>query len=623
LSVVAGPRRGFDYDAFEARLETLWFQRKAVVTERRDSDASQQTRQIRSFCTEEGVGRLEPLASALLVEADRFRHQGDYGRALDALDLADALDPDRAQTHWGRARVLWESRRSRLAAVSHAASAFGAALVGSVHDLTLIQPLPLIVVATMALGFVVLAVAMVLRYQAPLRHEIEEWLAHSVHERVARAGGLAVLLLPLVLSLGAVWLLVYWLVVTFRFMGRAERVMTLAALSTLALLAPAHRFAASLYATATDPVVRTTLAAADGAYAPDAIVKLRGLVDAHPDDPVYRFLIAGLYKNGRYFEEAFEEYKQALTLDPRMVSAHINVGNIFYTTGQYAEAIANYHRALDADPQSLLALFNLHLAQSEAFRFREAEDSLARARAIDPSELARLFSVGHEGSERASVVDARVQVASVWRTALDGRIGRSDEPAAPRATLAASLTGETSVGAFVALAACLLALWPAFRASGRRCTRCGRPFCAACKTGRDSPDLCSQCVHLVVGGDGLSRETKRRKTHEIERFARRRRWVPRIVSWLVPGGGELLTGRVVRGIALASVWLGAWIVFRPALLAPLERLLRFDTGLHDALPRPVPLPFAVDPPAVLAAGALVLIWIAANVRVIRTREARG
>ena len=34
-------------------------------------------------------------------------------------------------------------------------------------------------------------------------------------------------------------------------------------------------------------------------------MKLRELVGAHPDDPMYRFLLAGLYKNGRYFEEAF------------------------------------------------------------------------------------------------------------------------------------------------------------------------------------------------------------------------------------------------------------------------------------------------------------------------------
>jgi len=594
------------------------------VTEGRASDAAQQGRQIRSFCAEEGVGRLEPLAAALLVEADRYHRQGDYGRALDALELAESFDPDRPQTHWATAKILWESRRSRLGAAKHAAAALRAELVRSTHDLTIVQPVPLVLVVALALGFAVFALAMVLRYQVPLRHEIEEWLQHVAHERVARAGGLAVLFLPLLLWIGAGWLLVYWLVVSFRYMGRAERIVTLAVLSALALLAPAHRFAASVYGATTDLVVRTTLAAADGSYAPDRIVKLRGLVDAHPDNPVYRFLIAGLYKNGRYFEEAFEEYKHALLLDPRLVPGHINVGNIFYTTGQYGEAIANYHRALDVEPQSLLALFNLHLAQSESFRFQEAEDTLARARALDPSELARLFSEGREGAERATVVDARIEIASLWHAAVDGGLGASPGSAgAGRSTLrTAGLSTPTSLGALAAFGACLLALWTALHhPPGRRCARCGRPFCAACKSGRDNPDFCSQCVHLFVLCDGLAPETKSLKLFEIERFAARGRWTRRVASWLLPGAGHLLGGRPTRGLLLATVWLTACVVFRPALLAPLERMLRFDTGVNGIVTRAVPLPFAVDVLAVVALGVLVLTWLAANVGRARTREA--
>jgi len=622
--VVGGPRRGFDYDAFEARLESLWFQRRALVTEGREVDAAQQGRQIRSFCAEEGVGRLEPLAAALLVEADRYHRQGDYARALGALELAEAFDPDRPQTHWATARILWESRRSRLGAATRAAAALRAALVRSVHDLTIVQPLPVLLVVALALGCAIFALAMMLRYQIPLRHEIEEWLQHAAHERLARAGGLAVLFLPLLIWIGAGWLLVYWLVVTFRYMARSERIVTLAVLSTLALLDPAHRFAAAIYGATTDPVVRTTLAAADGSYAPDRIVKLRGLIDAHPDDPVYRFLIAGLYKNGRYFEEAFEEYKHALLLAPRLVPAHINIGNIFYTTGQYGEAIANYHRALDVEPESLLALFNLHLAQSEAFRFQEAETSLTRARAIDPSELARLFTAGREGAERASVVDARIEGASLWHAAVDpglrsaGSAPRRD----PRALLAAGLVTPTALGAFGAVGACLLALWTALRQTpGRRCSRCGQPFCATCCNSRDNPDLCSQCMHLFVLGDGLAPETKSVKLFQIERYRMRIRWTRRVASWLLPGAGQLLGGRPARGLLFATVWLTAWVVVRPTLLAPLERALRFDTGLSGILARALPSPFAVDVLALLALGVLVATWLAANLGRTRAREA--
>jgi len=65
---VAGPRRGFDYHAFEARLESLWFQRKTLLADGRRQDAAEQSQLMRSFCAEEGVRRVEGLASALLSE---------------------------------------------------------------------------------------------------------------------------------------------------------------------------------------------------------------------------------------------------------------------------------------------------------------------------------------------------------------------------------------------------------------------------------------------------------------------------------------------------------------------------------------------------------------------------
>jgi len=110
-------RRGFDYEAFDARLEGLWFQRKALVSEGRDEDAERQSQLIRSFCSEEGVRRLEGPAGALLAEADRNFDEGNYDRAKAALDLADSLDPERPAVHSTRAAILWKERAGVVPAV--------------------------------------------------------------------------------------------------------------------------------------------------------------------------------------------------------------------------------------------------------------------------------------------------------------------------------------------------------------------------------------------------------------------------------------------------------------------------------------------------------------------------
>ncbi len=347
----AGPaRRGFDYESFEARLDSLWFQRKALLADGREADAAEQSELIRAFCREEGVRRVEDMAGALLAEADRFLEQGRYQRALDSLALAESVDPGRPQIHMARARIFWSAPGRTLAAAGELLSAVTSAFVRSIRDLSLANRLALLAVPAVSALLLVFSLLMVLRYQIPLRHEIEEWVVQRADERLAGPAGWAVLVLPFLLWFATGWAALFWVVTTFRFMRRPERLAAVALLVAGVLALPAYRVSVTVYGMTADPVVRTTLSAAKGEYDPDRILKLRNLVQAHPEDAQYRFLLAGLYKNGRFFEEAFAEYKEALSLDPTLEQAHINVGNIFYTTGQFAEAIANYTRALEVDP---------------------------------------------------------------------------------------------------------------------------------------------------------------------------------------------------------------------------------------------------------------------------------
>ncbi len=360
--------------------------------------------------------------------------------------------------------------------------------------------------------------------------------------------------------------------------------------------------------------MRATLDAAGGEYDPDRVIKLRQLVDAHPEDPTYRFLLAGLYKNGRYFEEAFDEYKRAIELDQGLEQAHINIGNIFYMTGQYGEAVANYRRASDVNPRAILAHFNAHLAQSEAFRFQEAEESLRRAREIDPKRVTDLLSSASGSETRANVEDATIETASIWDAAIRGRRPRAaseagDEPPG----MFAQLLNPVSGVALLALLACLI-----LQAIGRGhdaarcCIRCGRPFCHYCKSNREGHEYCSQCLHLYVLGDGLAPGAKNHKLYEVSRHEQRARRTRRLSSLVLPGSGHFLRDRTWFGAILLFLWLAAMVAWQPSLMVPLEGGLGVDLRLDQLRAAAVPATRAVDPLALLAALMLPGIWLAGN-----------
>lgn len=621
----AEPRRGFDYESFVARLESLWFQRKTLLADGREGDAAQQSQLIRAFCAEEGIRRLDHLAGALVSEADRYQKEGSYDAALESLELASAFDPGRPQVHFARAAVIWKSGRHRFSAAGELLTGLKSGLLRSVQDLSLFNRLALVLVVALVGSVVVFSILMAIRYNIPFRHEIEERVVQSADDRLARSAGWAALFLPMLLWVGTGWIALYWILITFRFMRRGEKLAAVALLIATVLAVPAYRISVTVYGMTADPVVRTTLASADGEYAPDRILKLRQLVQAYPEDPVYHFLLAGLYKNGRYFEEAFAEYKLALDLDPALEEAHVNVGNIFHTTGQYPEALAYYRKALEVNSRSMLALFNMHLAQSESFRFKEAEQALDEARAIDSQQLAEMLTAANTKGDGPAVLDASLQMGSVWQAALGGGEPQQILVSKERDGLPwlfRQFVNPVSVIGVLTLIGCglLLVITRADEAA-RRCIRCGRPFCHFCKSGREGHEYCSQCLHLFVLGDGLAPETKTRKIYEVEQHERRSRNGRRLLSAVLPGSAQLLRGRAGWGVFLLVAWFGGLIAWQPGVLRPVDRLAGLDLRLDLLGPESIPAIYDPNPFTLVAFPALLAVWLAGNLWRWKGREA--
>lgn len=612
----SGERRGFDDQAFGARIESLWFQRKAYLADGRTEEALRQAESIRRFTAEEGVRRLEAPAGALVLEAERALRDGNHGRALEALHLAEGLDPGRSQIRLLRASALWASGSGAIAALAETARALRSSVSTFVTDPARLQPFALVLFVAFLVTGAIFSLLMAIRHQRPLRHDVEEWMSARGRGEYAIPAGWAVLLLPLWTWVAVGWVFFYWIVATFRYMRRSERWISLLLLSAVACSTPLYRAGVGLFAKTADPRIRTILAAANGEYDPELIVRLREMVDAHPTDVTYRFLLGGLYKDGRFFEEAFEEYKRVLALEPSKWQAYVNIGNLYLQIGQYGEAIAQYRKALDVHPGAVIALMNTYHAQTESFRLNEAAETLERARRIDSDQVARMLSSPRAGHSVAAT-DATLDTSAVWGEMLDGPrapLWQAGGTAAERiGVFARQAASPSALFAVLTAALALASLLPA-RAPARACNRCGRPFCGRCKSGRDAPEYCSHCVHLFVLGAGLSPETKSRKMYEIEAHERRQRLLRRLFSAFLPGSGEVLAGGPARGVALCLGWLAALLVALPFAFRPLEAALGLVFRLDVIRAGAVPPALHLEPVVLVAVPLAFAVWALANLR---------
>jgi tetratricopeptide (TPR) repeat protein len=83
-------------------------------------------------------------------------------------------------------------------------------------------------------------------------------------------------------------------------------------------------------------------------------------------------------------EAARDAYRDALSLDPELADAYVNLGRLVQEAGDPREAARLYHLALERNPGDAIVHFNLALAQEDLHAPERALAHYEKALAIDP-----------------------------------------------------------------------------------------------------------------------------------------------------------------------------------------------------------------------------------------------
>jgi len=94
--------------ALTNRLEGRWLRRRGLVAQGNPSEVAQASQELLDFLREEGIGRLEPVADAAVLEARRELQVNDLPAARETFALAAQLDPQHPAAAWGVAQTRWK-----------------------------------------------------------------------------------------------------------------------------------------------------------------------------------------------------------------------------------------------------------------------------------------------------------------------------------------------------------------------------------------------------------------------------------------------------------------------------------------------------------------------------------
>jgi tetratricopeptide (TPR) repeat protein len=365
------------------QLEEQWLQ-WVVKNSRQDSESVVQD--LLATARQLAMTRLPDLSVGALDRAVQAARQGDFRRARWSLDAAEKLDPGRSETAFAEATVDRLEKQYVPAA--------GALLRGYLRLFSL--PLEsylwvqdLLVWATSLLllaGALFIAVQMTVK-GGVLWQDLVGLFSRRLPRPAAVAAAGAVLLWPLLLPSGLLWLPLFWSVLLWGYSSVSERSVLVAlwlvvGVAPILITAQSRRVAVML-----SPPMQAMESFRQHRLYGGLFTDLGVLRSLLPESAAVKHLLADVHRSLNQWDLAQSLYRQVLEKEPGNTYAEMNLGAYSFLKGDFGSAIQHFQKVAAADPRSAAAQFNLSQAYSESYLFDESHRALAQARSIDDSQV--------------------------------------------------------------------------------------------------------------------------------------------------------------------------------------------------------------------------------------------
>ncbi|MES1241106.1 MAG: tetratricopeptide repeat protein [Acidobacteriota bacterium] len=367
-----------------------------------------------------GITRLPDLSAGAIAKAIQAAEKSDFKRAKWALAAAEKLDPGRSETAFAEAAVA--RRQGDWSGVAGATMRGYARLFGLPLERYLwLQDLLLWALALMLVtGGLFVAVQMAAKGGELVRDMLGlfgRWMPGPAAMIVT-----AILLLwPLALPSGVLWLPLFWSLLLWTYASASERAVLVAiwllvGLAPLLVTEQRRQVAVTL-----SPPVQAMESLEEHRLYGGLFTDLGALRALLPESPAVKHLLADVHRSLNQWEVARSLYRQVLEKEPENTAALMNLGAYFFLKGDFGNAIQNFQKVATVDPGNAAAQFNLSQAYSESYLFDESKRALAQARSLDQQRVE--FWVRNLSQQRVvinsggmdRIPEIRVELLETWR----------------------------------------------------------------------------------------------------------------------------------------------------------------------------------------------------------------
>jgi tetratricopeptide (TPR) repeat protein len=365
------------------QLEEQWLQ---WVVQNSEKGSEGVVRDLLATAGQLGMKRLPDLSIGALSRAVQAARQRDFNRARWSLAAAERLDPGRSETAFARAAVD-RLQGNPTGFVYNLANGFVRLFDLPLERYLFFQDLLLWTISLLLLtGALFIAVQMAVKGGA-LWQDLIALFSRRLPRPAAVAFAVLVLLWPLALPSGLLWLPLFWSVLLWGYTSLSERAVLvvlwlLAGVSPLLITSQSREVTVML-----SPPVQAMESLKQRRLYGGLFTDLGVLRSLLPESAAVKHLLADVHRSLKQWEIAQALYRQVLEQEPDNTAAELNLGAYSFIKGDFGSAIQHFQKVAASDPRSAAAQFNLSQAYSESYLFDENRRALSQARALDPAKV--------------------------------------------------------------------------------------------------------------------------------------------------------------------------------------------------------------------------------------------
>ncbi len=403
------------------------FRQWIVAVEQADAErAGQLVEQLRTTALDLGFEHQPDLAAAAAVLAAEEIKAGRLDRAALAIQAGRAFDPASPEPAFAAAALAARQGHHVDALLQRLHGVVGLAALPTTRSV-LNANLVLWSISTLLLaGVLFLVLQVIVKGGCLLRDVVRLW-SGLVSPGAALPFALLLLLWPLALPHGPLWLVLYWSLLLWGYGSPSER-LVFAALWLAMGVAPVvlslsrHEVAqhTSPPVVALDSIERSRLYG--GLFADLGVLRTR-----LPDSTAVGHLTADLHLRLGQWDRARSLYQELLAKEESPSGILLNLGAYSFVTGDPANAAIYFKKAALADPNDPAPYYNLSLAYGDQYYFTEATQAHNQAELIDRAKVAAWDRQGKQGGARVQTSGAGIARIAEIRQALAAGTGEGEQ----------------------------------------------------------------------------------------------------------------------------------------------------------------------------------------------------